>query len=68
MTVPFPDFDAFSLAQTPRYSPIGKMIAALTNADRVRLIETVLAGLPVRPDGSIQYSARANAIKAHLPG
>ena len=67
VTVPFPDFDAFWQAQTPGYSPIGKMIAALTTTDRMRLIETVRAGLPVCPDGSIQYSARANAIKARLP-
>ena len=67
VTVPFPDFDAFWQAQTPGYSPIGRAIAAMTNTDRLRLIETVRAGLPVGPDGSIQYSARANAIKAHLP-
>ncbi len=67
VTVPFPDFDAFWQAQTPGYSPIGKMIAAMMSADRLRLIETVRAGLPVSPDGSIQYPARANAIKAHLP-
>ena len=67
VTVPFPDFDAFWQAQTPGYSPIGRAIAALTTTDRMRLIEAVRAGLPVCPDGSIQYSARANAIKAHLP-
>jgi hypothetical protein len=31
-------------------------------------METVRAGLPIRPDGSIEYSARANAIKAFVPG
>ena len=67
VTVPFPDFDAFWQAQTPGYTPIGKTIAAMTDSDRARLIETVRAGLPVRPDGSIQYPARANAVKAHLP-
>lgn len=67
VTVPFPDFDAFWQAQTPRYSPIGKLISAMTTTDRLRLIETVRAGLPFCPDGSIQYWARANAIKAYLP-
>ena len=67
VTVPFPDFDAFWQAQTPGYNPIGKTIAAMTTANRMRLIETVRAGLPVCPDGSIQYSTRANAIKAYLP-
>ena len=68
VTVPFPDFDAFWQAQTPGYSLIGRTIAAMSSADRARLIETVRAGLPVCPDVSIQYSARVNAIKAHLPG
>ena len=67
VTVPFPDFDAFWQAQTPGYSPIGRAIAAMTNTDRMRLTEAVRAALPVCPDGGIQYSARANAIKAHLP-
>ena len=67
VTVPFPNFDAFWQAQTPHYSPIGKIIAAMTDTDRVRLIEAMRAALPVWPDGSIQYAARANAIKAHSP-
>ena len=68
VTVPFPDFDAFWQAQTPGYSLIDRAIAAMTTADRARLIETVRAGLPVCPDVSIQYPAPPNAIKAHLPG
>lgn len=67
VTVPFPDFNAFWQAQTSGYSPIGKTIAAMTNTDRARLIAAVRAALPVRPDGSIRYSARSNAIKAYLP-
>ena len=64
MKVPFPDFDAVWQAQTPGYGPIGKTIAAMTTTDRMRLIETVRAGLRIRPDGGIEYTARANAIKA----
>jgi hypothetical protein len=40
------------------------MIAALPESDGRRLIEAVRARLPVRPDGSIEFSARANAFKA----
>jgi hypothetical protein len=36
----------------------------MQSADRQRLMETVLAGLPVSPNGAIEYPARANAIKA----
>lgn len=68
VTITFPGFEDFWLAQTPSYSPTTKMIAAMTKSDRIRLIEAVRAGLPNRPDGSIEYSARANAIKARVPG
>jgi hypothetical protein len=40
----------------------------MTKRERTRLMETVRAGLPVHPDGGIEYSARANAIKACVPG
>jgi len=68
VTVTFPNFDDFWQAQTPSYSPITKMITAMTKSDRMKLMETVRAGLPVCPDGRIEYSARANAIKARVPG
>ncbi len=61
------DFDDFWQAQTPSYSATTKMIAAMTKSERVRLMETMRAALPVRPDGTIEYSARANAIKARVP-
>lgn len=67
VTVRFPNFYAFWQAQTPHYTPIGKMIAEMTTADRVRVMEAVRAELTVCTDGTIRYSARANAIKAHLP-
>ena len=67
VTVPFRDFDDFWQAQTPSYSPTTKMIAALTDHDRTRLIEITREGLPARPDGRIAYVARANAIKARVP-
>jgi ubiquinone/menaquinone biosynthesis C-methylase UbiE len=67
VTIEFPDFEAFWLAQTPSYSPTSKMIAAMSEADRVRLIEAVRAALPIDPDGKITYLARANAVKARTP-
>ena len=68
VTVAFSDFDDFWRAQTPGFSPVTKTIAALPDTDRARLVEAVRAGLPVRPDGSFAYSARANAVKARVPG
>jgi ubiquinone/menaquinone biosynthesis C-methylase UbiE len=67
VTVPFSDFNDFWQAQTPSYSPTTKMIAAMTESDRARLVEAVRADLPLRQDGRIEYSARANAIKARGP-
>jgi SAM-dependent methyltransferase len=68
VTVQFADFDDFWGAQTPSYSPIAKVIASMTTSDRVRLIETVRAGLATRPDGRIEYFARANAVHGCVPG
>jgi ubiquinone/menaquinone biosynthesis C-methylase UbiE len=67
ITVSFADFESFWQAQTPSYAPTTKMIAAMPGADRERLIATVRAGLPLSADGRIEYSARANAIKARVP-
>jgi SAM-dependent methyltransferase len=63
----YSDFDDFWNAQTPNYLPTTKMIAAMAENERAKLKEIVRAGLPVRPDGGIEYSARANAIKAFVP-
>jgi len=68
VTLPYSDFNDFWQAQTPSYSPTTGIVAAMTKSERVRLMEAVRAGLPVGPDGRIEYSARANAIKARVPG
>ena len=68
VTVAFPDFDDYWRSQTPAFTPNGKLVAALPETDRVRLVEAVRAELPIGPDGSIAYAARANAIKARVPG
>jgi len=67
VTVSFPNFDDFWLAQTPSYSPMTKIIAAMTKSERAKLIEAVRAHVPIRGDGRIEYPARANAIKARVP-
>lgn len=67
ITVSFPDFASFWLAQTPSYAPTTKMITAMPDTDRRKLMEAVRAGLPVFAEGTIQYFARANAIKARVP-
>ena len=68
VTVEFPDFEAFWTAQTPSYSPTTRIIAAMSEGDRVRLVEAVRTALPSGPDGRITYPARANAVKARVPG
>jgi hypothetical protein len=67
VTVSFPDFDAFWLAQTPSYNPTTRMITAMPDAQRSRLKQAVMEALPFLPDGTLAYSVRANAIKALAP-
>lgn len=67
VSMTFPDFDDCWVSLTPGYSPVGKLIAALPDAEREKLMETVRAGLPTGPDGSITFSARANAIMGRVP-
>lgn len=67
VTMSFPDFNDFWQSQTPSYSPTGKMIAALSQIDCEKVMASVRARLPAGADGSITYSARANAIKARVP-
>jgi ubiquinone/menaquinone biosynthesis C-methylase UbiE len=67
IAVMFRDFDDLWQAQTPSFNPVTKTIAALSDGDRKRLIDTVRATLATGPDGSVSYPARANAIKARVP-
>ncbi len=64
VTLEYSDFDDFWSAQTPAYSPTTKIIAAMSADQREALKELVKAQLPSRPDGIVEYSARANAVKA----
>ena len=64
----YQDFQDFWDAQTPSYSPTTKIIACMTESERMRLMRAVRSELPMGPGGTIEYFARANAIKAHVSG
>lgn len=64
----FPSLDDVWQPRAPAFNPITRIVAALSDADRSRLIDRVRTVLPAHPDGSVSYSARANAIKARVPG
>ena len=63
----FRDFDEYWEVQTLSFSPPGKSVARLDDAQRTRLGDHLRATLPIAPDGSITYSATALAGKARKP-
>ena len=63
----YANFQDFWQAQTPSYAPTTGIIAAMKESERARLMRTVQSALPPGPNGSIEYCARANAIKARVP-
>ena len=67
VTMSFSDFNDYWQSHTPGYTPTGKMIAALSESDREKVLALVRARLPAGPDGGVIHSARANAIKARVP-
>ena len=50
------------------FAPIGKSVAALNDAKREELRQTMRTILPPAADGSITYSSRAVVFKARKPG
>jgi ubiquinone/menaquinone biosynthesis C-methylase UbiE len=60
-------FEDFWQAQTPGYAPTTRLIAAMKDSERTRLMRAVESSLPRGPGGAIEYCARANAIKARVP-
>jgi ubiquinone/menaquinone biosynthesis C-methylase UbiE len=66
-TQTFRDFDDYWQTQTLRLAPVGKTIAALTDAQRTQLRETMHSILPPAADGSITYASRALAFSARKP-
>jgi SAM-dependent methyltransferase len=67
VTASFADFDDLWRGLTPTFGPRGKTVANLSDAERARLISAMRASVPTRPDGSLEYSVRAHAIKARFP-
>jgi SAM-dependent methyltransferase len=62
----FRDFEDYWTSQTATFShPVAKSVAALSEPDRERLRDMLRAALPAAADGTITYSARATAFKAH---
>ena len=54
-------------AQIVPFRPLGKIIGAMSDTGRAKLMEIVRAVLPAEANGSIAYSARANAVKSRKP-
>jgi ubiquinone/menaquinone biosynthesis C-methylase UbiE len=67
VTAPFADFDHLWRGLTPTFGPRGKALAELSDAERAGLIRAMRARVPTRPDGSLEYSVRAHAVKALVP-
>lgn len=68
VTQTYRDFADYWEAQTPPFSPAGKLIAKMQPNERARLYDALRSSLPSAPDGSITYGSRANAVKARVPG
>jgi len=67
VTMSFANFDDLWREMTPSFGPRGKTVADLSAADSARLIDRLRASLQAGPDGSVDYSVRAHAIKARIP-
>ena len=67
VTQSFRDFDEYWEIQTLPFSPSGKTVAQLDDAQRARLRDHMRATLPTARDGSISYAATAIAGKARKP-
>jgi len=63
----YESFQDFWRAQTPGYAPATKIIAAMTDGERMRLMRAVESTLPRGAGGVIEYCARANAVKGRVP-
>jgi ubiquinone/menaquinone biosynthesis C-methylase UbiE len=67
VTRSFANFDAYWEVQTLPFSPPGRTVAKLDDAQRARLHDLMRETLPAGPDGSITYAACALACKARKP-
>jgi SAM-dependent methyltransferase len=66
VTIKFSNFDEFWQSQTPGFSPLTKLVAALPLDRRQNLMASVQSRV-VGPGGVILHRARANAVKARIP-
>jgi SAM-dependent methyltransferase len=62
------DFDDYWASQTVSLAPIGKSVAALSDAQRAHLREVMHTILPADRTGGIGYASRALAFRATRPG
>jgi len=65
VTLAYSDFEDFWEAQTPAYAATTKIVTTMTKSARMRLKRTVESSLRRGPNASIEYLARANAIRSH---
>ena len=68
VSVEFPDFVEYWRTQTPAFNPLGKAIAAMSDAQRQTLVNAVREEISPRDGGPISFTARAHAVKALVPG
>ena len=64
VTLSYVNFEDFWEAQTQGYGPTTRIINTMMEGERRRLKRAVQQALPVGPNGKIEYTARANAIRA----
>lgn len=60
-------FDEYWEVQTMTFHPVGKSVATLDGKTRDALRDVMRKMLPAGADGSIRYTVRAVAFKAHAP-
>lgn len=65
--VAFDDLDDFWRAQTLHCAPTTDAISVMTRTERATLIDAIRSEIAVCSDGRIEYSARANALRARTP-
>ena len=57
------DFDDYWDSHTKFTSPVGSHIQGMTEENRERLKQMVLATLPIDDHGAISFTARVNAVR-----
>ena len=63
----YADFDEYWSIFLANPTPQSAYASSLTAREHESLRRTVRAGMPVAPDGSVTFMARANAVKGRVP-